>query len=563
MKLNSMATSHSNLQSASHGGIQISLLAGDAAHSWVDNETNVASWRSLYAKCPWSTSFQKPDFFRVWFRHYGARWCPVLVLGFDDHGSLAALIALAAADGVVTGVGAHQAEYHGWLSGGDCPSDFLKDAVAEILKNFPRHDLRLRYLPPGVPMQAVKELHDGDRRSFVHTHPRHLLALDEAAINETLRKKGNRSKINRLKRLGPFAIRKMEPEEFAQCVDEISAMCDFRQGAVNDSCPFKDDPKKRAFHLDWVRTMSRDVIVSGMFVNGAIVSTLIFALSKREAHIAITAHSPEHAENSPGKIHIYEAALTLAREGFSLIDMTPGGDDWKIRFATRTDEVVDLTVFANSRSAALQRVRRAIGSTARSAAARAGISTSRIKQFLRSVGEVGRWHKKVRADVTKSEREIDTYYLAMLGSSHDLAETIEVRVNALPDLLRFGPQVMRQGRQAFLRQALARMESGDRCYSLSGPRGIVGIGWSAVDRDHPIRSAGGSPAGADKPSVRLFDFSVETRSDARHIYATIIRRILSDMKSETTVAGARVSVPVPDSDLRFVVESLGFQRDLR
>ena len=513
-----------NAQSVARAGVQISLLIGDVATSWLDDEANLADWRSLYAKCPWGTSFQAADFFRVWFRHYGARWRPLLVLGFDDRGRLTALIPLAAGDGVVTGAGAHQAEYHGWLGAADGPSTFFKDAVAEILKTFPGHDLRLRCLPPGVPKVAVTALLDGDRRAIAVTHERPLLALDEAAINETLKKKSNRSKINRLKRLGAISIRKMEADEFERRIDEIGAMCDFRQGAVNDSCPFLNDAHKRPFHLDWVRTMPRDVHVSGMFVDDRLISVLIFALSKREAHIAITAHSPEHAEHSPGKIHIYEAALALAREGLSFVDMTPGGDEWKTRFATQTDKVVDLTVYANARKAGLARIRRTIG-------AKAGPVLSAIRRRFKGVA------------TSKTASETVTYSLAARGTSADADPSAEVGVNALSDLLRFGPKVARRTRQEFLSQALARMEAGEGCYSLAGPRGLAGIGWR----------------GTDALGDRLFDFSASPDSDARQVYAAILARMLAGPNGKG--AAVRVAVPRADGDLRSVVERLGFQRD--
>jgi hypothetical protein len=234
---------------------KISVLTGDAAKAWAKEEKNRAAWRALYEACDWGTTFQSIDFFDVWFRHYGTPWQPVLAIGLDSHDRLTALMPLAAANGAVAGVGAHQAEYHGWLGVRDGDDAFLRDAVSQVSASLPGHALRLRYLPPAAPAQALKALLDSDRRAFAQTHTRPLLALDEAQINEVLRKKGNRSKFNRLKRLGDFAIRTMDASEFAQRIDEIAAMCDFRQGAVNDTCPFLDDPRKGPFHLDWVRDM--------------------------------------------------------------------------------------------------------------------------------------------------------------------------------------------------------------------------------------------------------------------------------------------------------------------
>ena len=450
------------------------------------------------------------------------------MLGLDDRSGLVGLFPLVVKERVITGGGAHQAEYHGWLGDSDCPGEFLKDAVVSVLKEFPDHELRLRYLPAGTPSEAVATLVNGDRRAFVHTEDRPLLVLDEAAINETLKKKGNRSKINRLKRLGAYSVRNMEAGEFERRIDEIAVMCDFRQGAVNDSCPFTDDVLKRPFHLDWVRSMPREVHVSGMFIGDELISVLIFALSKGEAHIAITAHSPAHADNSPGKIHIYEAALALAREGYSIVDMTPGGDEWKSRFATATDKVVELTAFASARKAAVVRLRRVVGSNLRSAIARGRAVYASLR--ARPV--------RVNDGAEQGGGPFATYSLNLSSQAVSAAARDDVRLNALADLLKYGPALTGQIRQAFLSRALMRMEAGDRCYSLLGHQGLDGLCWS----------------GGDKTNVRLSDFSILPGVDVRRAYAALVQRATSDLAAET-----RVSLPL-NPELQSVVEGLGFQR---
>lgn len=502
-------------------GLRLSICSGDDVWEWLGDKMNVASWRALHEQCGWSTAFQAPEFYRVWFQHYGAQWKAVLVLGHDDRGTLAALMPLAVAGGVVTGVGAHQAEYHGWVGSESCPAGFFRDACAAVLNTFPDHRLSLRFLPQGAPKEALDTLAGSDRRAIALVQDRPLLALDEAAISETLKKKGNRSKINRLKRLGPLSFRRMDADEFERRVDDVGAMCDFRQGAVNDSCPFIDDPQKRVFHVDWARSMPNELHVNGMFVGDQLISVLIFALSKGEAHIAITAHSPAYAEHSPGKIHIYEAGLLLAREGYAAVDMTPGGDEWKFRFATRTDRVVDLTVYPTLTKANLVRLRRAVSSALRTPLARLRelLATAKVSKVEAPDGETASYSMK--ATVPRGD-----------GA--------DVRVNALAELLKFGPAVSGLSRQVFLSRALARMETGERCYSLAGHGGISALGWK----------------GGEAPRIRLSDFSARTDVDTREAYAALARHMLAG--DEGTVV--EVSVATSDSELQAAVERLGLQR---
>jgi CelD/BcsL family acetyltransferase involved in cellulose biosynthesis len=502
----------------SEADLRLVLLSGSDASSWVDDDANFTRWRSLYDACPWGTSFQTPDFFRVWFRHYGERWRPLLLLCFDREERLRSAFPLAIGDGVITGVGAHQAEYHGWIAQTVSPSRFASDAVDRISKVFPNHDLRLRYLPAKSPTEALDSLLGHNRRVIADRQRRPLMALDEVAVHETLKKKGNRSKVNRLKRLGALSVRAMDAAEFERRLDEIGAMCDFRQGAVNDSCPFSDDPHKGPFHADWVRSMPNDVHVSGMFVDDTLISVLIFALSKDEAHVAITAHSPEHAEHSPGKLHIYEAALTLIRAGFNVIDMTPGGDAWKSRFATHSDEVVDLCVHSSATKASYLRARAAAAKVARSALALVRPQQTVERAETPSSVDAGGW---------------DAYV-----PTSTLPQTDTVRVNVLSDLLRFGPKVAGMARQAFLAQALARMEAGERCYVLRVRDGVAGIGWS----------------GASEVELRVSGFATLPGADTQALYGALIGRMLADFPR------TRLSVPVNDARLKTVVEMLGFQR---
>src|SRR5262245_57929480 len=93
-----------------------SCLVGQEGTAWAATPSNRAQWLKLYASCSWSTAFQHPDFFDVWCRHYDRWWSPLLVVSYDEVGTLRGIMPLACNADSVTGVGAHQAEYHGWLS---------------------------------------------------------------------------------------------------------------------------------------------------------------------------------------------------------------------------------------------------------------------------------------------------------------------------------------------------------------------------------------------------------------------------------------------------------------
>lgn len=514
----------------------VSVLSGDGAHRWMRDPKNQERWQKLYADCQWRTVFLSPGFSEVWFANYGADWNPVFAIANDADGRLAGLMPLAAHGTLITGVGAHQAEYSGFLSGHGNADRFFEVAVKSICRDFPRHEVRFRYLPPGTPPGAMRRVCDVERRALLETSERHVFVLDEASINEIQKKKGNRSKLNRLKRMGSLEMRKLNPEEFETQIQDIVALCDFRQGAINNSCPFLDDPRKKNFHLDWIKNFAAGIHVSGMFLDGKIVSCIIFALSDREAHVAILAHSPELAENSPSKIHFYQAASMLASEGILRIDMTPGGDDWKARFGSTMDQVSELTICANLHGALASRVFAAAKPALRAAKANA---LALLRRLTRSR------HSGDRPPVKEPVRVRYAVRLPQLGAP--LSEK-EVGRNALSDLLKYGPALTKRDRQTFLAHALMRIEAGERCYSIrNGDAGLACIGWA---------SASTSPsAGADDATLILSDFVVTDAPTSERALDAVVAHALRDncRKEGISVEAAQSEIP-----LRQSLERLGF-----
>lgn len=517
--------------------VSTAVLVGKPAIAWMQSTEHAADWDRLYRSCPWGTAFQTPGFAKLWFRHYGDLWTPVLVLGCDRTDRLIAIMPLAARGQVVTGVGAHQAEYQGWLSAPPVAGRFVSAATSELTNRLPGYELRLKYLHADVPQEALDALR-ADRRVRLRSHVRGVLDLDKAAISDALKKKGNRSKLNRLRRLGSLEFRVLSPSDLERHMDDLTAYCDFRQGAVNDSCPFTDDLAKRRFHLDWLRDLPDEAHVSGMFLNDRLISALFLGLSAREAHIAILAHAPEHAENSPNKFHIYEAALALAGSAITRLDMTPGGDEWKLRFATRQDTVHELVVYANDRAAWLARYREEAGDALRRGLSRIGLSPSSIRRLMRLAARSG------------EEPEGQTWLEYRVDPTTQLVgrHTDDPQVNALPTLLNLGPGFTKQSRHAFLSEALHRMEAGERAYSIATGGALQCLAWADVH----------APTSKKDPCLRLSAIRFAPSSDSVIGRRAVLGALLRDAAERHGAPLTTLAVKAADRAGRGIVESAGF-----
>jgi CelD/BcsL family acetyltransferase involved in cellulose biosynthesis len=467
---------------ARRGGatLDFRVLRGDEALDWMRTAENREAWALLYDQCPWSTAFFSSAFFALWCRNYAQLWSPLLVIGRRSTGALAGIMPLATRGGVVTGAGTHQAEYHGWLSTEEDAEPFGTGALDAVARSLPRHTLRLHYLPPGVPAAFLERVGENPRVTLTCDRS-YEFAPDPDAIAKSLKKRGNKTKLIRLRRRGALEIRKLDADGFAAALPRIARVYDFRQGAMYGDCPFLDDPRKAAFHLDWIRTAPSQLHATVMTVDGRLASALLLVMSEEDAHLAISAHSPELAASSPMKFHLYWAALALADEGRRVVDLTPGGE-WKERFSTDVRDVWELVLHRDTAHARLARARMKAKGLVRSGLSRVGLSVAQVRNGLHSVRDSARSSAR---RVMRAHGEDVLYRLdpTRFAPAHG---DLRVERDDLDALMRRAPAIGRRSRQAFLRLALGRLEAGMRCYAVIEEGRPVCLGWLSAPPERRI-----------------------------------------------------------------------------
>jgi hypothetical protein len=392
------------------------------------------------------------------------------------------------------------------------------DAIDKML---PGKAMRLRYLPPGLPANVIAMLVKRNDRITLNKHRAHELKIDRASIEASLKKKGNKSKLNRLKRGGELDLRRLDATELAHDMRRIAAMYDFRQGAVNGVCPFVEDPKKAAFHLDWMKAAPQQIHASALMLDGEIASALLLVMSPKEAHLAISAHAPEHAENSPMKFHIYQAALMLAGEGRTVLDLTPGGDPWKARFSTGERDVYELIMHRSLADAARTRaIAQAKGLVKRSLRA-VGLNAAKARSALRATRDVIQSLRGARGASPSSA----TYRVA-LPTAVAPHPALHVSMNDLDLLTRHGAGLTGRPRAELLRVALARLEAGERLFAVDMQGAPFALCWSAKS-DGSLYDVALTGSLADAALAALFN-RVGGKAEAVMIVAPALDRPVND-----------------------------------
>ena len=362
----------------------VSIQHGTDAWALLADRGLLRDWEQLASACPWATPYQSSHFVTTWLRHYRSHYSPVVLTMRARDGMLTGLLVLALSrkGRRLVVAGAHQAEYQAWLAMPHSQRDFIERAIALVDRVLPGHDLTFKYLPRGLPIEQVLDSPLFRARGGITAHSRPLMRLDRAVLEESLRKKSNKSRWARLRRLGPLEFTRItDPDDFAAVFDEIIASYDERQGAMNGVLPFAQDPDKKPFHVDLMRGRPEFLHVTVTTLSGKLIAAHIGVAGTAEVHLAIVCHSEAYAEHSPGKLHLLQLGRMLAQEGLRTLDLTPGGD-WKARFANAHEDVYVLTIDATATARHVRKLKAGARRVLKSTARAVGVSAAHGRRLI-------------------------------------------------------------------------------------------------------------------------------------------------------------------------------------
>ncbi len=548
--------------------MNIDILRGAEAHLVLDNDGFRREWLRLTEQCSWSTAFQGPGFACEWYSSYLSRFDPVLVLSRTEDGQINGLLALAASSegGGLVVAGAEQAEYQAWVCPPDLGDTFAWHAVQSLQRMFPRAVLTFRYLPPGTPTAwlAAAEARQICRLE-VHRRPL-LLFGDGEEIARSLKKRHNKTRLNRLKRLGNLEFKRIvDLNELEEVFNGIIGWYDFRHAAIHGSTPFRDDQFKKTFHLNMMKCP--DLLhVTVLKVGDQLASAHINTCGNKEIHLGILAHNPWLAHHSPGAFHIYFLSQLLMREGYGQLDLTPGSDRYKSDFANSFDEVHTLTVFPSPKQRRKEDIRRLFRKAARKALTTVCASPERVTLFVSKLKEV----RPVRVSAglvwnarrwIGRRREVRVYsYEAVKVQGIDVPTTI--RRDVVEDLLGYEPAYTWQSRQRFLSTSLARLKDGHHVYTYAEEGRLLHYGWFTEGPDQSLLSESCQPFAFPPNSAYLFDFYTFPQARGRGLYTHCLQKMLSDLSHVPGTDKIYIAVMADNRPARHVIDKMGFTHEL-
>jgi GNAT superfamily N-acetyltransferase len=492
----------------------------------------------------------------------------MLILGRDEAGQLIGVLALATStiNGQVVAAGAWQAEYQTWIALPIFGDAFASSALECLRRALPNQTLTLRYLPSCTPLNWLTSS-PASRCFRVDTHRRPLVKLDDRTpIEEVLRKKHNRSRLNRLERRGAVAFKRVsDGDELEALLAAIAPAYDLRQAVSHGSAPFQEDPNKWTFHRALMQYPEL-LHVTALMTGQKVASVQVNVRTRDEVHIGIPAHDPWLARESPGAFHMYYLFLCLLDEGLKRVDLTPGDDAYKERFATDFDEVRSLTLFPSPHRRRLA----ALFATARQPAKRlftvVGLTPARLSALSHRVRRLHPTRSVLSAckDVAAwfyNRREMRVYSCDASKARNQPQQPAIISRDEISHLLLYDGRGGWVSRDVFLADSIRRIEGGNHVYTYVEDGRLLHYGWMTERQSKSHMDEVHQDFVFPPDSAVLFDFYTAPDARGRGLYMQSLRLALRDAANVPGTKRVYVCVLANNRASRHVIEKTGFEYD--
>jgi CelD/BcsL family acetyltransferase involved in cellulose biosynthesis/GNAT superfamily N-acetyltransferase len=538
--------------------ITIEIVRGDRADALLADAAFVAQWQALCDACPWSTPFQAPPFATTWYRVYREHWEPMLLLSRDDAGALQGFLPLAVSlrGRDVALAGAQQAEYQTWIALPQLGDAFIWQAIQSLRWEIPRATLSFHYLPPESPRGWLDDP-AAARTCSLRTHRRPLMQFgDGSDVKESLAKRGNKGRLRRLGRYGKVELKQITTAEAMERLkDEVTLFYDMRRMAVNNASPFASDPLKWAFHVEMLEAPAL-AHVTALMCGDRVASFHLNTLFRKHCQLSLITHNPLWADYSPGKFHILLLARLLHEQGYEWIDLTPGGDPYKERFANGWDEVYSLTVHATPIERRTWAFKDSLAERAKTALHRWNIRPAEAEETVRKYAKPSALLHLARNWLSSSQE-------AMIYSrdvtKNGIAESKLIRKNELKDLMLYEPDAGGPTRHEFLSHAMRRLEQNQYCYTHAEGGRLLHYAWLAPEPSKDVAAEMLSGFVLPEKSSLIVACYTTPAARGRGLATASLAAMLRDASYTEGIAKAFITVPTASSVARHLVERAGFR----
>jgi GNAT superfamily N-acetyltransferase len=288
--------------------------------------------------------------------------------------------------------------------------------------------------------------------------------------------------------------------------------------------------------------------------------------SKSVIHACVIAHDPFLSKQSPGKLHFYYLALMLCDAGINQIDLTPGGDAYKERFADAWDQVHELALHSTRAACFMDALSHRSQRIARKLLRKMDISPARAVQFVRrlkSLASAGGALTALRALCrwVASDRQMRIYGCAT-GGTAGAPTSQTLSVDAIDHLLAYAADSNGPSAQEFMSDAMRRIAQGSHFFSCVEDGRLLHVAWLTPRPDEQLLNETAGAATWPAGSGLIDGLYTAAGAQGRGLMALSLRAIVNAAQAQKV---SRLFVVVESRDAAAIsqIESAGFVLERR
>ena len=513
--------------------MKINILSRDESLEIIRDEAFLTIWDQLAHQTAHCTVIQEHGFAISWYLSYLELFDPMMVLGYDASGAIVGILPLAVArdSGAIFHAGENQAEYHGWICPKEYEEHFLLHTLIAIKKELRPKMWQWGWLPPAVTTDWLHADLLKKNGIYVNTvslnSPLHNLDHPEK-LKKITRHKSNKIKINRLKKTGKLKIERIRDrnraeEVFGTIIDQYN----FRHLSLYDTIPFKSDKHKREWHLKQIELMPEYTHFTVLWHGDELLASNFGCCTDNRVLLGLISYDPVKGAFSPGVVFLIKLMEFIKEEGFHYLDLTPGGDSYKERYANEHVALIK-PGFSFSR---YQWIKGYLIGSARTF----------LKKYM-TAKDVASIKNRARKNLSKLLRRKVSAYTS--GAPSYFIYTKERQKVSLPDRL---PPLRRQQYKDLLLyegyredltckeiayRSMKKFERGDRLYTMVSENELAASFWLAKSGKKHWHPDLKEKINEKENSFFIYDIYISSRADQKMIFQSAIQEILEIIKDE-------------------------------
>lgn len=521
---------------------EVKIYGDRVSKSLTMNQDFLAFWKGLWNQCPWATVFQSPDFVLTWFDCF-PDYKPTFIADWDGT-SMTGLWVLTEVDRTFLAPGFDLAEYQVWLSTPEKQAGFIEAGLKVFSRVFPTHSIYLKYIPNPTPLGVFERSTFLKSRTVWRPYQQPLMLVEIALLQEELKKKNRKEKINRLKRLGSLGFRKtIDLETFKSQIDEMALQSDFRRGALYNKTFFHDEPQRKEFLLRLFAL--GNVHVTTLSVDDTMIASNAGIMGPNVVHLqGINSHSPFYSKHSPGILHFLMLGVALAEDGIPVFDLTPGGADGYKAVLANSQETAYEWWFGPKAFALKTRTMESLKFKMKTRLEQKpvfGLDWHGLQEKIETYrSNIKKWTRVLRAKPSfathflneiKDEGAgfVSTGELQSTAPTTEISE-LKIEKNRIQDLFYWQEEKAGIPRNELFLDCLNRIEFGQQMFTVTEGESLIGIAWF-IPSDAKMNAQEARNQAPERPPMMLCScYQIGREKDTMALLQEVLSQLPTDLQ---------------------------------